>query len=67
MSQSKVPPEFEKFFDPKRLRQNLLLSALYLATFEMLKTIIIGDLIGFFAFGNYDQDGKPLRTERLQS
>jgi hypothetical protein len=67
MSQSKVPPEYEKFFDPKRLRQNLLLGALYLATFEVLKTIIIEDLISFFAFGNYDQDGKPLRTERYRA
>jgi hypothetical protein len=45
MSRSKVPPEFEKFFDPKRLRQNLLLGALYLATFEVLKTIIVDELI----------------------
>jgi len=67
MSQSKVPPEYEKFFDPKRLRQNLLLGALYLATFEMLRTIIINDLISFFAFGDHDQDGKPLRTERYRA
>jgi hypothetical protein len=70
MSRSKVPPEFEKFFDPKRLRQNLLLGALYLATFEVLKTIIVGELISFFAFGvfgNFDQDGKPVRSDRYKS
>lgn len=70
MSPLNVPPEYEKFFDPKRLRQNLLLGALYLATFEMLKTIIIGDLISFFAFGvfgNFDQDGKPVRSDRYKS
>jgi hypothetical protein len=63
MSPLEVPPEYAKFFDPKRLRQNLLLGALYLATFEMLKTIVVGDLIRFFCFGEYDQDGKPLRTD----
>jgi hypothetical protein len=62
-----VPQEFEKFFDQKRLRQNLLLGALYLATFEMLKTIVVGDLIGFFCFGDYDQDGNPLRTDRYRA
>jgi hypothetical protein len=70
MSPLNVPPEYEKFFDPKRLRQNLLLGALYLATFEMLRTIIIGDLISFFAFGvfgNFDQDGKPVRSDRYKS
>jgi hypothetical protein len=67
MSQPKVPPEYEKFFDPKRLRQNLLFGALYLATFEMLKIIIIGDLIRLFCFGDYDQDGNPLRTDRYRA
>lgn len=33
MTHAGVPPEFEKFFDLKRLRQNLLFGALYLATF----------------------------------
>lgn len=63
----KVPPEFEKFFDPMRLRQNLLLGALYLATFEVLKTIVIGNLISFFAFGDCDQDGNPRRTEHYRA
>jgi hypothetical protein len=65
VSQSNVPPEFEKFFDPKRLQRNLMLGALYLATFEVLKTIVVDDLISFFAIrhGDYDQDGKALRTD----
>jgi hypothetical protein len=63
----KVPPEYEKFFDPKRLRQNLLLGALYLATFEVLKSIVIGNLISFFAFGDCDQDGNPRRTQHYRA
>jgi hypothetical protein len=65
MSPLEVPPEYEKFFDPKRLQQNLMLGALYLATFEVLKSIVIDDLISFFAIrhGDYDQNGKALRTE----
>jgi hypothetical protein len=68
MSPLDVPPEYEKFFDPKRLRQNLLLGALYLATFEILKLIVIGELMSFFARpGDYDQDGKPVRSARYKS
>jgi hypothetical protein len=64
---AKVPPEYEKFFDPKRLQQNLLLGALYLATFEVLKTIIIDDLVSFFAFGEFDQEGRPKKTGRYKA
>jgi hypothetical protein len=62
----RIPPELEKFFDPKRLKQNLLLGALYLATFEILKIIIIDDLISFFAFGDY-KDGKRAETEKYKA
>lgn len=33
----------------------------------MLKTIVVGDLIRFFCFGDYDQDGNPLRTDDYQA
>lgn len=66
VSRPEVPPEYEKFFDPKRLRQNLLLGALYLATFEVLKSTVIDDLVSFFSFGDY-QDGKPAKSERYKA
>jgi hypothetical protein len=47
MSPLNVPPEYEKFFDSKRLQQNLMLGALYLATFEVLKSIVIDDPSGW--------------------
>jgi hypothetical protein len=67
VSPLKVPPELEEFFNPKRLQQKLLLGALYLATFEVLKTIVVGNLIGFFAFGDYYQDGNPVRTDEYKA
>ncbi len=60
MGHAEVPPEYAKFFDAARLRDNLLLGALYLATFEVLKLIIIDEIVSFYAF-SHDRDGKPTK------
>jgi hypothetical protein len=68
VSHPDVPPEYAKFFEPKRLQQNLLLGALYLATFEILKITVVDDLISFFApVGGEYRDGKPIPTEAYRA
>ena len=58
--------EFIKFFDEKRLYKNLALSALYLATFEMLKSAIIENIRTFFRTGEDDSKKEmPLRYKEI--
>jgi hypothetical protein len=58
-----VRKAYAKFLEPARLRENLLLGALYLATFEVLKTVIVNNIVGFFSRGEYE-DGEPAKTAR---
>jgi len=66
-SPDEVRREFDKFFNPARLRGNLLLGALYLATFEVLKSIIVDNINGFFALGSDYRDGKPTKTAEYRA
>lgn len=49
----------EKFLDPQAIRGNLVLSSLYLAAYELLKSAIIDNIRDFFTTG-YTEDGSPI-------
>jgi len=49
----------EKFLNPEMIKNNLILSSLYLAAYEILKSAIIDNTRNFFA-SDYDADGKPV-------
>lgn len=48
-----------KFLNPNAIKSNLILSALYLAAYELLKDAIIGNIRGFFSFEYKDGKAVP--------
>lgn len=56
---------FEKFLNPETVKANLILSALYLAAYELLKDSIIDGIRGFFTF-NY-VNAKPEVDKRYNA
>lgn len=55
----------EKFLNPEAIKSNLVLSSLYLAAYEILKSAIIDNARDFFA-SDYDADGKPVLDKQYR-
>lgn len=55
----------EKFLNPKIMKDNLVLAALYLAAYELLKSAIIDNIRDFFSFDFID--GKPRPDPEYQT
>ena len=57
---------WEKFLNPKKLKDSLIRASIYLSAYELLKTSIIGHLTGFFA-SEWKFDEKTGEIETIQS
>lgn len=57
-SQEEVADYYKKLFDHEEVRNNLALAGLYLATFEVLKSIVVGNIRSFYAFDFPDEKGE---------
>jgi hypothetical protein len=55
----------EKFLSPEAIKSNLVLSSLYLAAYEILKSAIVDNVRDFFAL-DYDADGKPVLDKQYR-
>lgn len=53
---AKVQASWERFLHPETLRQNLLVSSMFIAAFEILKESIVDRIKGFYTTG-FDQTG----------
>jgi hypothetical protein len=56
--------DFDKFLNPNAIKNNLMLSALYLAAYEILKVAIIDNIKNFFYF-EY-RNGKAIPSKRYK-
>ena len=55
----------EKFLNPDAIKINLVLSSLYLAAYEILKSAIIDNIRDFLIF-DYDVNGKPVLDKQYR-
>ncbi len=66
----KIRKSWERFLDPEILRPNLIIAALYIAVFEMLKSTIAQRIRDFYTFGfdnSIEKDGGWLIDPEYQT
>ena len=58
--------KYEKILNPEIVKNNLMLSSLYLSAFEILKFSIIGRIESSFAT-DYNKEGNPIQSSQYKN